>query len=108
MKPSRAISQVRRGALCAGCGGCALAAPGKIAMEVSGDGYLRPRQLAEITPAEEQTIAQTCPGLVQEIEPAGREDNLLWGPYVAMYTGWAHEAHMRFAGSSGLAKPPCC
>lgn len=103
MKPSRAISQVRRGALCAGCGGCALAAPGKIAMEVSGDGYLRPRQLAEITPAEEQTIAQTCPGLVQEIEPAGREDNLLWGPYIAMYTGWAHEAHMRFAGSSGAA-----
>lgn len=72
-------------------------------MRVSRGGYLRPVQTAELDPAEESAIANCCPGLVQTVTAEGRKDNVLWGPYVAMYTGWSDSGAIRHAGSSGGA-----
>jgi coenzyme F420 hydrogenase subunit beta len=95
---------VARGGLCSGCGGCALAAPGKIAMAVSPAGYLRPRQSAALSPAEEARIAALCPGLGQSVAVApGQRDDVLWGPHVAMCQGHAADPELRHAASSGGA-----
>jgi len=100
---SPALARVAKGNLCAGCGGCAAVAPGKVAMERQVPGYLRPTQSAPLTPEEEATIAAICPGLGQSVEAMGRTDSPLWGPYVSMHTGHATDPAIRYAGSSGGA-----
>lgn len=101
--PSPALARVERGALCSGCGGCALVAPGRITMETVAPGLLRPRQTAALSADEEAHIAALCPGLGQSVEAAGRRDDVLWGPYRAMRTGHATDPELRHAASSGGA-----
>lgn len=95
------LARVLRGNLCAGCGGCALVAPGKVHMEMTPPGYLRPRQLTDLTAQENTQIEQICPGLGQTVEAQGRKDDILWGPYERMEMGHAIDADLRFAASSG-------
>ena len=101
--PSPALARVERGALCSGCGGCALVAPGRITMETVAPGLLRPRQTAALSANEEAHIAAICPGLGQSVEAAGRRDDVLWGPYRAMRTGHTTDPELRHAASSGGA-----
>lgn len=75
--------------------------PTKIKMSVAAPGFLRPQQVAALTPDEDATIAAICPGLGQRVAVEGRTDSVLWGPYVEMTTGWATDPEVRFAGSSG-------
>lgn len=100
---SPSLARVARGDLCAGCGACAGLLPGKVAMTVAPPGYLRPQQTAPLTPAEDALVAAVCPGLGQSVAAQGRADPVLWGPHVAMQTGWATDPAIRFAGSSGGA-----
>lgn len=101
--PARSLHRVARGNLCSGCGGCALVAPGKIAMRMVEPGYLRPHQVAPLDAQEDATIARICPGLGQEVKPAGRTDDVLWGPYISMHTGFSTSPALRHAASSGGA-----
>lgn len=100
---SSALARVARGNLCSGCGGCALAAPGKVMMEMQPPGFLRPRQISALTATEEAQIAHSCPGLGQRIVAGGRKDDALWGPYIDMQTGHATDPGLRHTGSSGGA-----
>jgi coenzyme F420 hydrogenase subunit beta len=95
------LAKVKKGALCAGCGGCAAIAPDAISMAMSPTGYLRPVQTAEVTSDQDRAIAAICPGLGQTVEAAGRTDDVLWGPYVEMLTGWSTDSDLRHTGSSG-------
>ena len=101
ISPSPSLKRIARGNLCAGCGGCALAAPGKIEMELQPPGYLRPVQKAALSPQEDARIARICPGLGQTVDAGGRRDDILWGPYVDMRTGWARDETLRHTASSG-------
>ena len=98
---SPVLSRVVKGDMCAGCGACAALAPGKVSMEVAAPGYLRPLQSATLEVSEEAAITAVCPGLSQIVEAEGREDPVLWGPYVEMMTGHATDEAVRFAGASG-------
>ena len=97
------LARVARGDTCAGCGGCAALAPGAVTMEMTAPGFLRPRQTAPLSAGQDAGIAAICPGLVQEVEAAGRTDHVLWGPYVEMRTGWSTDAALRHRASSGGA-----
>jgi coenzyme F420 hydrogenase subunit beta len=94
------LARVARGDLCAGCGLCAGLAPAKVRMTAE-SGYLRPVQVAPLTPAEDSLVARVCPGLGQQVTPGTRTDSALWGPYERMWTGWATDPRVRFAASSG-------
>jgi len=98
-----ALDRVRAGALCAGCGACAALAPGGVEMAVSEAGFLRPRQTGPVDAGADAAIAAACPGLGQTVADGGRTDHPLWGPYLAMKTGWAADPDLRFKGSSGGA-----
>jgi len=100
---SAALKRVSHGNLCAGCGGCALVAPGKIEMVMTPPGYLRPRQNAPLEPQEDARIARICPGLGQQVEVGARIDDVLWGPYLSMFTGYSTDPVLRHAASSGGA-----
>jgi coenzyme F420 hydrogenase subunit beta len=98
---AESLRRVRRGALCSGCGGCAAIAPDAIRMEAEAPGYLRPRQTAPLTEAQDRMIRAVCPGLGETISAGSRRDDSLWGPYVSAATGWATDPAIRHAGSSG-------
>jgi len=100
---SPALARVARGSLCAGCGGCALVAPGKVEMEMRAPGFLRPAQLAPLSGREEALVARICPGLGQKVEAAGRRDDPLWGPFLDMRMGHATDEGLRHVASSGGA-----
>lgn len=96
-----ALARVERGNLCTGCGGCALIAPDAVRMEMRDPGYLRPVQARALTPAEDRQIARICPGLGQTVQAEGRTDDVLWGPYVSMHTGYTTHTPLRHTASSG-------
>lgn len=98
---SPALARVARGDLCAGCGLCAGIAPDRITLTEAAPGFPRPRQLAPLTSEQEAAIAAACPGLGQRVEPAGRRDDVLWGPWVEVATGWSTDPALRHAGASG-------
>lgn len=97
------LARVERGSLCAGCGGCAALSGGAIAMTRSPEGLNRPRQGRAISAETDRAIAAICPGLGQKVEAGGRTDDVVWGPYVSMQTGWATDAALRHRASSGGA-----
>ena len=101
MTPSPALERVARGHLCAGCGGCAAVAPGRIAMEMTPPGWLRPRQSATLDPDQEAAVAAICPGLGIDQDAAGRPDDPLWGPVIACRTGHSTDPALRHHASSG-------
>lgn len=70
-------------------------------MQMRTPGYLRPHQSGALRAEQEQQIAAVCPGLGQEVDAAGRQDDDMWGPYVSMHTGHATDPDLRFTGSSG-------
>lgn len=98
---SGALARVERGNLCTGCGGCALIAPDAVRMEMRDPGYLRPVQTGVLTSAKDAQIARICPGLGQTVQAEGRTDDVLWGPYVSMHTGYATHTPLRHTASSG-------
>lgn len=66
-------------------------------------GFPRPVQAAPLDAGAEAAIAAACPGLGQRVDPAGRRDDVLWGPYLSMASGWASDPALRHAGASGGA-----
>ncbi|MCP1170039.1 Coenzyme F420 hydrogenase/dehydrogenase, beta subunit C-terminal domain [Limimaricola litoreus] len=97
------LTRVERGDLCSGCGGCALASEGAIEMGLSAPGFLRPVQRAAIPEETDRRIAAICPGLGQTLDRQATHDDVLWGPYEEMRTGWASAPELRHAASSGGA-----
>ena len=100
---SKTLDRVTRGQLCAGCGGCAAAAPEKIAMRIDAAGFARPHQVATVSDEEEGRIASICPSTSMIQNPAGRIDHVLWGPVRSVHQGWARNSKLRHHGSSGGA-----
>lgn len=101
MRTSRVLERVTRGGLCAGCGGCTVAAPSKIAMAVDAEGFLRPQQSAPLSGDEERAVQRICPGLTLRQRADGREDHVLWGPIIAVRKGHSTDPKLRRHASSG-------
>jgi coenzyme F420 hydrogenase subunit beta len=100
---SPALARVERGQLCSGCGLCAAISPDAVTMTMVAPGYLRPRQTAALTAAQEADIAGACPGLVidESTAAAAPVNNPLWGPAHFVGTGHASDAALRHQASSG-------
>ena len=98
---SATLDQVLVADTCAGCGGCALLAPGAVRMAMTPPGYLRPVQQAALSPRQERAIRQVCPGRRLALAAGGREEHVLWGPHVALRSGHATDPALRHNGSSG-------
>lgn len=98
------ITQVVQSGRCVGCGLCeAVAAPGKVHMMFSAEGFLRPRVDAELSDSEAALFRSTCPGwgLSHAPRPPEVRNHRIWGPLVTVETGYAESAVIRRQGSSG-------
>lgn len=103
----RHIRDVAEQQLCCGCGACAYVDPANITMIDAPEGR-RPRVNATTGAAAPEALA-ACPGqqlthsfdrrdpdLIRELLPA-------WGPVLEVWEGYAGDAEIRYAGSSGGA-----
>lgn len=92
---------------CSGCGACSLVSE-RISMHLSAKGYARPKMARrradehEVSRAESRLFRSICPGVsLTKPSSANRVDDLVFGPFVSSWEGWAAEPSVRFAGSSG-------
>lgn len=102
-----AVLGVVRNGNCSGCGACSLVSE-RVSMHLTGSGYMRPslscRQSGEreVNRSEARLFKRICPGLsLTKPIAANRIDDLVFGPFVSSWEGWAVEPAVRFAGSSG-------
>lgn len=89
--------------LCAGCGICeALDGQGRVQMEISSDGFYRPR-IHDDAPEIWRRVKQVCPGVVVDQDsnhhPRGLER--LWGPVQSIRVGHSTDPEVRWRASSG-------
>jgi coenzyme F420 hydrogenase subunit beta len=101
-KVSKTIAQVVRGGLCIGCGLCEAVTKGRISMQPTALGSLRPRPADGFTPEEEAALLASCPGVI--VEPRVESDTTMdeiWGSYRDMRYAWAGDPEIRFRGSTG-------
>jgi coenzyme F420 hydrogenase subunit beta len=100
--PSTLAEVVRHG-LCTGCGLCqSMAGPDRVHLEMTEDGFLRPRIRQPLSADEERRILSVCPGNRQRAmpEPGARIDPL-WGPIRRLARGQATDEELRFKAASG-------
>lgn len=108
MLTAQAISEVVARQLCSGCGVCAASLPRSVEMTDDIDQGRRPFEYARPGSSETGPSA-ACPGaqLTHAFDRSDRElnESLLadWGPVYEVWEGYAGDAEIRRAGSSGGA-----
>jgi coenzyme F420 hydrogenase subunit beta len=97
------LAEVVRYGLCSGCGLCeSMAGPDRIRLEMTADGFLRPRIRQPLPAEEERRILSACPGNRQHAAPEqGAPVDPLWGPIRRLARGQATDEEMRFKSASG-------
>ena len=101
MISSPTLRRVLASDMCSGCGGCAGIAPEALAMAVAPGGFLRPRQTAPLSAAQEAAIAGSCPGAVAAPWPEAADRHPIWGASLRRSTGHATDESLRHHASSG-------
>jgi coenzyme F420 hydrogenase subunit beta len=88
--------------LCTGCSICAeMFIPPAVVMEISADGFLRPRIVRKFYSKEVELFNNVCPGI--KVSHENRNDHFVprWGYLKEIMTGHATDDEVRFKGSSG-------
>ena len=103
MNHPRTLTEVVRQGLCTGCGLCqSMAGPERIRLEMTAEGFLRPRIRQPLPAGEERRILSACPGNRQRATPEpGTAIDPLWGPIKRLVRGQATDEEMRFKAASG-------
>lgn len=102
-----AVMGVVRSGNCSGCGACSLTSE-RVSMHLTDSGYMRPQisprqsNKQESGKSDASLFRSICPGVsLTRPTSANRTDDLVFGPFVSSWEGWAVEPEVRFAGSSG-------
>ena len=103
------LRDVVEGGLCTGCGLCeSLAGRDRVEMQVSPAGQLRPALHTVLSPAEERSLVDACPGVTaigpdpETLDPGTRLDPV-WGPLRGVTRGWASDRAVRHRAAAGGA-----
>jgi coenzyme F420 hydrogenase subunit beta len=105
-KKPATIEEVAAAQLCSGCGVCAYLCPSHLEMIDDFDHGRRPQVRAAATGGDADAMA-ACPGIAlthhAEDRPLHPIRSLLpgWGPVLEVLEGFAGDAELRYAGSSG-------
>lgn len=103
-KTAQSIAEVVTGGLCIGCGLCEAVTQGRVRMEMTGYGSLRPAPSDGFSPVEEAQLLSACPGVsVTPRERGGGETDAVWGHYSSMRFAWAADPDVRFRAATGGA-----
>ncbi len=100
-RAAASIAEVVSSGLCIGCGLCESVTGGRIKMQMTDYGSLRPTPVDEFTADEQAQLLRACPGVtVEPREQPGLAIDPIWGSYSTMQYAWASEPGVRFAAST--------
>ncbi len=96
------IAEVVTSGLCIGCGLCEAITHGRIRMQMTSYGSLRPTPADEFRSGEEKQLLHACPGVVSvpRTESGLRCDDV-WGAYSSLHYAWAGDPDIRFRAATG-------
>lgn len=101
-KSAETISDVITSGLCIGCGLCEAVTGGRVAMEMTDYGALRPAGVDNLTEEEEAILLAVCPGTVAMSRPLTSENlDDIWGTYSTMRYAWAGDDDVRYKAATG-------
>ncbi len=96
------VARVVGSDLCVGCGLCEAVTRGRVPMEMTASGSLRPASVDEFEVGEEKAIVSACPGVVAEPRAdEGVPVDLVWGAHRSLLHAWAGDPQVRFEASTG-------
>lgn len=96
------IEKVLRSGTCAGCGACeSICGASTIHVKIDEAGFFRPKVLAPISDQDNLLLSKVCPGVTVAHLPGDGDCDSVWGPVLAIKTGYATDAAIRYQGSSG-------
>jgi coenzyme F420 hydrogenase subunit beta len=96
------IAEVVTSGLCIGCGLCEAMTGGRIKVQMTPDGTLRPSLLDSFRSDEEARILKICPGVIAEPRSApGLETDPIWGAFSSSRFAWAGDPDIRFRAATG-------
>ncbi len=103
-KTAKSIAEVVTSGLCIGCGLCEAVTDGRVSMEMTEYGSLRPAPSDGFSPKEEAQLLAACPGVsVSPRELGEGETDLVWGHHSSMRFAWAGNPDVRFRAAAGGA-----
>lgn len=95
------IDDVVRNGMCIGCGLCSSVSNGRVTMEMTPAGGLRPSS-TDFTEAEEAVLLAACPGhVVCPREEDGVPVDLVWGAHRSTMMAWAGDPEVRHRSATG-------
>jgi coenzyme F420 hydrogenase subunit beta len=98
----RTIPEIVSKGYCTGCGICAsVLGEGKVRMQISSEGNMRPHVVAQISSGESAQVHAICPGVTLQHESSQTGSDPIWGVLHTVRTGHALTADVRNVGSSG-------
>lgn len=99
---ARSIDEVVTSGLCIGCGLCESLTNGRVSMQLTSYGALRPAPLDDFKDHEEAHLLTVCPGVT--VSPR-KHDTMtvdpVWGAYCDMRYAWAANPDVRFKAATG-------
>lgn len=99
------ISRVVANDLCIGCGLCESITNGRVSMQPTPRGSLRPSSTNRFTEEEESLLLAACPGAVAEAKPepawSERSADPIWGLHGSMTHAWAVDPTIRHRAATG-------
>ncbi len=96
------IAEVVASGLCIGCGLCEAVTGGRVRMQMTSYGGLRPTPADAFTQEEEAKLMHACPGVVAEPRSeAGTQCDDIWGAWTSMRYAWAGDPDIRFRAATG-------
>ena len=88
--------------LCIGCGACAAMFPRQVRMELGTDGFVVAQHDTPLTNVDSKRFRRVCPaGGYPRPTGIGGASHPLWGRAIGSFDGFAEDADVRDAGSSG-------
>ncbi|MCI5074476.1 Coenzyme F420 hydrogenase/dehydrogenase, beta subunit C-terminal domain [Oricola sp.] len=103
MRVAERVEDIVTSGLCTGCGMCeSLLGSDTLRMDLSPEGFMRPRQIRTLSKADEGAVMQACAGHRQVgPEPVGIEPHRMFGSCLHLAKGHATAPDMRFEGATG-------
>ena len=101
-RTAKSIAEVVTSGLCIGCGLCEAVTKGRVKMQMTDYGGLRPAPADTFSEKEQAQLLAACPGVTSKPrQETGLPIDDIWGSHSTMRYAWAGDPDLRFRAATG-------